>query len=473
LLIQNAEINFGNRADVRITDGVVAEVRAIHPGAADERVICADGAALLPGLHDHHFHLLAFAASFDSVQCGPPSVATEQGLAHALRARQSARPGSWIRGVGYHQSIAGDIDRHWLDKVLPSTPARIQHRGGRLWILNSRALDLVASDDSVSPLENIGGRLTGRLYDADAWLRDRIGAVTPPIRQASEFLLSRGVTGITDTTPGNGREEWTLLQKAQLDGDLVQDLLIMGGAALDSVPNNPGLCVGARKIHLREAALPTLTDIAAEIVRSHAAGRPAAFHCVTLAELVFALGALDEAGVMPGDRIEHAAVAPPEYLPLITERKLTVVTQPNFVCERGDAYLSEVDAADKPWLYRLRAFLDAGIPLAGGTDAPFGNADPWKAMQAAVTRRTSGGVVIGSDEALTPEEALGLFTGELNNPGGSPRIVRVGAPADLCLIDRPWAEARKDLSMVRVGKTIKAGRIVWSGQFGSASTNPH
>ena len=73
----------------------------------------------LPGLHDHHIHLLAFAASLNSVPCGPPHVTCERELAEALRARQPANPGAWIRGVGYHPSVAGDIDRSWLDRVLP------------------------------------------------------------------------------------------------------------------------------------------------------------------------------------------------------------------------------------------------------------------------------------------------------------------------------------------------------------------
>lgn len=473
MLILDADIDFGARADVRIADGVIAEVGRLGPAAADEQIIHAHGAALLPGLHDHHFHLLAFAASLESVACGPFSVTSEAALAHALQARRSAHPEEWIRGVGYHPSVAGDIDRRWLDAVSPQTPVRIQHRGGRLWVLNSRALDVVTAGGDAGPLEIVDGRPTGRLYDADAWLRDRIGAVAPPIGRASQILLSHGVTGLTDTTPTAGREEYELLLKAQADGALAQDVLMMGAAGLEGLADSSRLRIGARKFHLLEAALPDLADVVAEVVRCHGMGRPAAFHCVTLAELVFALGAFDEAGVMAGDRIEHAAVAPPDILPLIAARGLTVVTQPNFVRERGDVYLREVDAADQPWLYRLRAFLDAGVPLAAGVDAPFGDADPWTAMQAAVTRRTRAGAVIGPDEALTPEEALGLFTGAPGDPGGPRRSIHVGAAADLCLIDRPWRDARGDLSRVKVVLTIKAGRILWSGQSQSASTKPH
>ena len=462
MLIRNAEINFGTRADLRIAGGRIIEIGVLSATAADETVIDAGGCAVLPGLHDHHIHLLAFAASLDSVPCGPPAVTSARELAETLQARQAARPGGWIRGVGYHPSVAGDIDRHWLDRILPSSPVRIQHRSGRLWIMNTRALDRVASADAPTPLEMIDGQLTGRLYDADGWLRDRIGTIIPPLGRASQFLLGRGVTGLTDTSPRNGPAEFDLLRQAQAAGDLAQSVLMMGSAALNGIADRPGLAIGPTKIHLLEADLPAMDETAAVIRESRRAGRKVAIHCTNLAELIFALGALDEAGSEPGDRIEHASVAPPELLPLLAERRLTVVTQPNFVLERGDLYLREVDPIDLPWLYRLRGFLAAGIPLAGGTDAPFGEADPWLAMQAAVTRRTRAGALVGPDEALTPEQALGLFLGDPTYPGGDRRSIRAGIRADLCLIDRPWSEARTNLAKIEVTQTINDGQVAWA-----------
>jgi predicted amidohydrolase YtcJ len=154
-------------------------------------------------------------------------------------------------------------------------------------------------------------------------------------------------------------------------------------------------------------------------------------------------------------------VAPPDVVALLAALPVSVVTQPGFVYERGDAYARDVAALDRPWLYRCRGFLDAGIPLGGGTDAPFGAPDPWAAMQAAVERRSAGGVCLGGDEALTPERALALFTSAPEAPGGPPRRVVPGAPADLCLLDRAWTDARPDLRGVRVAATWRAGTLVW------------
>jgi len=458
MLIRDAEIDFGRRADIRIAGRAVAEIGRLTQSAG-EAAIDAGGDALLPGLHDHHIHLLAFAAARDSVRCGPPCVEDAGALAEALQAAALRSGGGWLRGIGYHQSVAGEIDRDWLDRVLPLSPVRIQHRSGRLWILNSRALDIVAQGET--PLETLDGRFTGRLYDADNWLRDRIGATEPPIRAASDYLLSRGVTGITDTTPGNDAAAFALMATARRRGDLVQAVLMMGGDGLDGLPARDGIRVGPRKFHLHETGLPDPAVLSAQIRCSHEAGRATAFHCVTLAELVFTLGALEDAGSISGDRIEHAGIAPPDILPWIARLGLTVVSQPNFIAERGDAYLRDVDPRDRPWLYRQRAFRKAGIPLAAGTDAPFGDADPWKAMQAAVTRTAPSGTVLDAEERLTPEEAVALFLGGPGDPGGPPRTIAAGAPADFCLLDRPWAEARRDLSLVGVTTTIKDGRIVW------------
>ncbi len=465
MLIRNTEVEAGVPTDVRIAAGKVVAVGSLSASDRTEATIDAGGCALVPGLHDHHLHLHAFAAAFGSVKCGPPAVQNQHQLITALQAAVGTTASTWIRGIGYHESVAGDIDRTWLDRVIADHPVRIQHRTGRQWILNSPALELLASEADDCPLERLGGRFTGRLLDGDHWLRRRIGRVAPPLRDASRLLLSRGVTGITDTTPGNGEDEYASFAGAHDRGNLIQDVLMMGTAELESFAGSARLQIGARKLHLHEADLPSFEDMCSDILQCHRAGRAMAVHCVTLAELIFTLGAFEEAGSHPGDRIEHASVTPLALMPLIAHLGLTVVTQPNFISERGDQYLKDVDPLDQLSLYRQRAFIKSGIPLAGGTDAPFGDADPWSAMQAAVTRRTRGDAVIGIEEALSPEEALSLFCSDPLNPGRTRRRIAVGAAADLCLLDRPWAQARSDLSKVAAAATFKAGEVVWRGDY--------
>lgn len=463
MLIRQAELPDGRIADLRIVAGRIAEIapRLARRGA-DEPLVEAQGGALLPGLHDHHLHLYALAAALDSLPCGPPQVRDAEALRTQLRARaRELAPGQWLRGVGYHESVAGELDREALDALLPSVPLRIQQRSGRLWLLNSAALAEIESANGDDPLERVDGRTTGRLYDADDWLRGRLPRRPLSLARASRLLASYGVTGVTDTTPQNDLAAAEGFAAAQARGELLQNLLLMGDASLDALPDRPGLSRGARKFHLHDHELPDFEALCADIRASHRAGRATAFHCVSRTDLVFALGALREAGVLAGDRIEHASVLPPELLEEVAALRLTVVTQPHFIAERGDAYLREVAAEDRPWLYRLRGLLDAGIPLAAGSDAPFGEADPWQAMRAAIRRETREGQVMAAGEALSASQALALFTGAPAAPGGPPRPVAPGVAADLCLLDRSWrALVDANLESPRVRLSLRAGQPI-------------
>ena len=125
-LIRDAAPMFGaDRVDVRIRQGVVAAIAAGLVPEPGECVIDARGAALLPGLQDHHLHLQALAAARGSLHCGPPQIEAADALAQRLR-RENRATREWLRGVGYHDSVAGALDRHRLDELAPDTPVRVQ-----------------------------------------------------------------------------------------------------------------------------------------------------------------------------------------------------------------------------------------------------------------------------------------------------------------------------------------------------------
>nr|WP_194241150.1 amidohydrolase family protein [Solimonas terrae] len=460
-MIRDVELHFGERADVRIDgDRIVAIDRQLklHPA---EVVLDADGGALLPALRDHHLHLLSLAASRASIVCGPPHVRDAEQLAAALR-RAAADGEGWLRGVGFHESVVANLDRDWLDLQLPTRPLRIQHRSGRLWIFNSAGLAaLGVRDNGDDPCERIDGRPSGRLYDADDWLRTRLPRQRPSLHALSRELAAHGVVGVTDTTHTNGPDDFAHFLAVRASGECLQDLMVMGDARLDTQVDGLGVLRGAHKFHLHEHELPEFDALCAAIRRSHDHHRAVAFHCVTRTELTFALAALAEAGAQAGDRIEHAGIAPPELVADMLALGVVVVTQPSFIAERGDAYLADVDPADRPWLYRLRGLQQQGLALAGSTDAPFGGADPWRAMQAAVDRRTPGGVLLGADERLTPEQAFALFTGPLSAPADPAPALAVGRRADLCLLESPWRTLRERLDQVRVRATWRAGTLIW------------
>src|SRR3546814_15609317 len=109
---------------------------------------------------------------------------------------------------------------------------------------------------------------------------------------------------------------------------------------------------------------------------------------------------------------------------MLAERDLRVVTQPGFLADRGDRFAAGTPAAEHGDLYRCRSLLDAGIPVALSSDAPYGPADPWQVIAAAAGRRTPAGSVLGPADTNTAADALEAHTNSADHPGGLPRKQR-------------------------------------------------
>ena len=262
-------------------------------------------------------------------------------------------------------------------------------------------------------------------------------------------------------TPSNDPETWNWFAELQSNHTLLQKVRMSGRPSLSTCQERPGLTLGETKIHLHESALPDFHEFASIIDTSHKAKRNVAVHCVTEVELVFTLSAFRAAGSQAGDRIEHGSVIPPALIEQLRELELSVITQPNFVHERGDAYLNDIPQDEHAFLYRVGSLAAAGVATAFGTDLPFGGADPWRAMDAATKRTTVSGERLNSSECVTAESALTGYLGELDKPS-TMRTIEPGAPADCCLLDVPWQQLRGNLSSAHVRATLRNGEAIYS-----------
>ncbi|MEH0421318.1 amidohydrolase family protein [Streptomyces sp. B21-083] len=413
VLIRDVEVEGRGRVDVRVEHGRIAAIGPRLPGAAD---VDGRGGALLPGLHDHHIHLMALAAEAASVRVGPEEVSGPDALATVLR---GGAPGEWVRAVGYHESVAGRLDRRSLDALAPDRPVRVQHRSGAMWFLNSAALRAAGLESA-----------DGRLWREDERLRPLLPSVRLDLAGVGRRAARLGVIGFSnaDPRPADGL--------ARTLSVLPQRLVVMGV--------DPPV-----KLLLDDLALPTPAELAAMVSRLRP--RPVAVHCVTRVQLLVTLLALEDAGPLEGDRIEHGSVIPAEALPRLRRLGVVVVTQPHFPVERGRAYATEVHPDDRPHLYRCRSLSAAGVPVAAGTDAPYGTHDPWAVMRAAVAREDG--------EGIPPGAALRLFQGDPHRPD-RPRRTTVGSPADLCLLHVPLRAALDVLSADVVRAAYVAGRPI-------------
>lgn len=432
--------------DIRVESGSLAAIGPALERRPGEEVIDCGGGAVLPGLHDHHCHVLAMAAVRTSVLCGPPQIVGRKELAEALR-RASPVDG-WIRGVGYHERVAGDLDRLDLDLLRAEVPVRVQHRSGALWMVNSVGVVLLGLDHvDVAGVERDGaGHATGRLWRLDGWLRERLGPMPEPdLGAVSDALAAHGITGVTDATADLGRSAVQLLTS----GAIRQRLVLLGDPASDA----------PRKLVVADHDLPGFDELADLVVGARP--RAVAVHCVTRAALLLTLAVLSDVGVVTGDRIEHAAVAPPEAVELMRKLGVTVVTQPSLPALRGDDYLAGVEAVDQEHLWPFRSLLAAGVPVGCSSDAPYGDDDPWFAVRAAVSRRTPAGRPIAAQESVPAAAALrGYLTAPLG-PGGVVRRVEVGCAADLAVLDAPLRDVLADPARERVLVTLIEGAMVY------------
>jgi predicted amidohydrolase YtcJ len=461
LVIRNAELGGMSGVDVRMSGGTITEIgHGITPAGAE--VIDADGGAVLPGLTDHHLHLHAMAADAVSVRCGPPHVRDRGDLIRALE-RAQADDNGWVRGVGYIETVAGDLDSSVLDALHGQRPVRIQHRSGAMWVLNGAATAAarLAEADHPGVERDRSGTPTGRVWRADTWLRERLPRSQPPrLANIGAALARFGITTVTDATPDLSAESQQAIGSAVRSRELPQRVHLLG-APLRGDPDTVAgrVSVGPYKIVLTDSGFPDLTELADLIRDVHALGRAVAVHCVSREALLILLSVFEEVGTVPGDRIEHGALIPRESLDDVRRRGLRVVTQPGFLAHRGDDYLRDVDPRDLPDLYRCRSLIDAGVPLALSSDAPYGPLDPWQVIAAAVDRRAPTGDIVGLDERITAAEALDRYLTPAGDPGGRPRGLTVGEPADVVLLYVPLDEALRVLSSELVRSTVLDGIV--------------
>jgi predicted amidohydrolase YtcJ len=120
-------------------------------------------------------------------------------------------------------------------------------------------------------------------------------------------------------------------------------------------------------------------------------------------------------------------------------------------------------------LYAWRSVLDAGIPLAAGSDFPVDPESPLAGLQAAVTRSDPAGRPAGGwrpEQRLALEEAVRAYTGGAAYAAfeeGVGGVIRPGARADLTILEEDLRTITPErIGAVRVLATVVGGRFAFS-----------
>ena len=474
--------------------GRISDLSASRPAGA--KVIDCGRGTLMPGFHDAHLHLLAYAASLRAVDCRPSSVNSIRDIVRKIRDRASRTPtGEWIRAVGYDETSLRNHrhpTRHDLDNATSLHPVRLDHRSGHASVLNTLALERVGIGDSFSEppgatveRELDTGSPNGLLLEMQDHLESRTSAysaeeIATSLKAASSALLKYGITSVQDATHQNSVSRWAFLGNLlESVGDMPRITLMPGyrhlpgflERGLEFGSGDPRLRIGHVKIMVTVSSgsqAPDRSELTLMVSECVESGFPVAVHAVeaevvrSAAEAVSAAPVSDDVSSL--HRIEHGSECPPDVLDVLAQSSAKVVTQPSFVYQNGDRYLSTVDKGTLPHLYSVGSFMGRGIDVAFSSDAPVGDPDPMHGIFSAVERKTASGSVLAANERVEVLDALESYTAASARASGiDSRVgtIRSGMYADMILFENDITSVVSErLIELRPVMTMLGGRVV-------------
>jgi predicted amidohydrolase YtcJ len=200
------------------------------------------------------------------------------------------------------------------------------------------------------------------------------------------------------------------------------------------------------------------------VVRARA-GFQLGFHAIGDKAAAMALDAYSQPGVSrtARDRIEHAQVVDPADIPRFKQLGVIASMQPNHLLTDMNWAEDRLGPQRAAYSYAWKSFLDAGVPLAFGTDYPVEPITPFRGLYAAVTRKNeAGSKSYFPQNKLTRGQALYAYTqGSAYAEFAERRKGKLlpGYDADFILLDRDLYKVdAPDLLRTQVLETFVAGQ---------------
>jgi hypothetical protein len=502
-----------------LATGTSAAMRGLAaPGA---EVVDLAGRTVVPGLMDNHLH---GAGGGPGVDLSRARSIDDALAAVSARVRTTPAGGVVVSNSDWHEGQLRERRlplRDDLDRVAPDHPV-VLVRGGHEYIVNSAALRRWRIDTRTP--EPAGGRITryadgrlnGELVDTAKAL---VTLPAPPPRSREERIAAKvaeyrtlHAAGLTTVRhPGISVDDYRLLQEMQRRGLLtmrVNALLRPGGdpatvlAALDrsglgAADGDQWLRVGGVKVAIdggfegglmrepyvepwgeggRFKGLQLMPGEAFEtlVLGLHARGWRVATHAVGDAAMDLVLGAYERAhavGSIAGRRwsIEHAFIGRADHLPRIKALGAALAVQ-NHLYLAGPSLVSYWGAERAGLTTPVRTYLDAGLPVSSGTDAPVVPYPPLWTFYHFVSRDTLSAGVLGADQRVTPLEALRMATmgnAWLTMEEDAKGSIEPGKLADLVVLSEdPLTAPAERVRDAAVLLTIVGGRVVYRSPAG-------
>ena len=492
--------------------GPAEQVRAA--AAPDARVVRLAGAAVIPGLIDAHCHLFDVGYLASGADCSQPAAPDIPAILARMRAAAARTPaGSWVTGsryVEYKLREGRHPTRDDLDAAVPGRPAILFHTSLHACVLNTPALREAGFDDRQPdpPGGRFGrdreGRLDGVIYEGPTFTmlwgglrrdmeRMNAGQRADLVARAGQHFAALGITAVCDAD--TRRASLTAYAEADERGVLCvrvaglvvhdeADWLLGSGLrgrrsprlAAESVKiwADGGMSSRTAAIHGSYPVPPYGSgimyfapgELTAMVHELDARGLQVCIHAQGDRAIETVLDAY--AAVLGGrsgnplrHRIEHGGSM---FAPLAARAAalgIVVAAQPGMLSILGDGF-AEAFPERGDELYAYASWRQAGIRVAGSSDAPVITADPLVGIRDAVLRRTSSGRVLGPGERLAVRDALALYTTEAAFAMHRERDIgslEPGKLADFVILDRSPLDAEPEqITDIRVLATVVGGQ---------------
>jgi len=518
---------------VAVIDGrIVAVGPSSEVGAwigAGTQVVNLVGRTLIPGLVDPHTHFGMTTFEPVAVDCRVPPLRDKYAVIDAIAAAASAAPvGQWILGLGYSSRNGRtpmELLREDLDVAAPDNPVCVVDLSVHCSYANSAAMRLARlTKETPDPegghyVRDVHGEAAGTLWEramdtiygmSIAGLAEAYGeeAVAELVRQNSQRHLSLGITSVADasvtpeaaevyrTADRLGRLPMTLHEMRAGAGFFAEPDPVAQHEFFEASPPTDRLRGGTMKMFMdpvfpRNAGYQIHADGTKErlgrpyyqperagalAAEASSRGLQVAIHCLGTWAIDLAMDAIGEAiresaSTDQRHRLEHFTTPTYEQIARAANMDLTVVTQPSFFYQGGEKSAERlreagIDAPPAP----LRRMIDEGLSVALSSDFPCGPLDPLAGIASLVSRQTRGSLApIAADEAITAEEALGLYTtagARAMHREAEAGTVEIGKRADLVVLSHdPTAVDPTMLREVAVEQTYVDGQRLYD-RFG-------
>jgi predicted amidohydrolase YtcJ len=502
--------------------GVIIEVGTVEEctnvlGSDYEKIDLSEG-ALLPGFIDTHLHSTVMV--FYEMNADLGGIGSLKELITVLHeASNKGAPESWLVGLNFdEQKLTPPLlpSRHDLDAACPNRPLIILRHDAHLIIANTRAIEamgitaatpdppagVIDREENGYPAgvfrETMAQQVLSAMPMPDMDIYEKSGRDTFK-KLAAYGITSAGIvlqTGAEGPAGTAGTYDVLAMQlllphvPVNLYGLLITDDPTQVEAARQTGLHKTGLGgnrIGGVKFYA-DGAFGSCTAFMKEPYSDHpetkgllmhAPGelyrRMLAAHLAGLQICVHAIGdganricaelfsSLLAEHPLPGHRhrIEHASILDEETIALIARLKLVVSTQPMFIHSEKHWLHKRLGPERAKRTYPFRSMIDAGILLAGASDAPIESPDVLHAIECCVTRE---GFETG--QGITVMEALRMFTIDAAYAQFEETVkgsLTPGKRADMVILSHnPLAVPINEIHSISVEKTIVGGVTIYT-----------